>query len=245
MQAHPFEVEQIAMRFRVPRAPAAMMLLAQMTAQPMTARAQGGDAPAGSPVVVGERGPEVFVPQTPGTVVPLPRSRPPYMRLPRGIMGEDQQAPMTPEDRQMMGLWPRSEVPSDTQWLKEHPWWGASPVPGSLGVSLGYNDIPPPGHGGPWKWNYGILFPGADYTPEERSAPWTGSPDMMAKLVRPGPWDEWLESRPESTNVEDLRTPEERKIDDDLMHAWGAPRLRHDEFPWTEGKGDLWRWRKR
>jgi hypothetical protein len=50
MQAHPFEVEQIAMRFRVPRATAAMMLLAQMQGQPMPAMAQGGYADAGSPV---------------------------------------------------------------------------------------------------------------------------------------------------------------------------------------------------
>jgi hypothetical protein len=70
MQAHPFEVDEIAMRFRVPRATAAMMLLAQMQGQPMPAMAQGGPADAGSPVLVGERGPEVFVPNLSGTIEP-------------------------------------------------------------------------------------------------------------------------------------------------------------------------------
>jgi hypothetical protein len=32
--------------------------------------AEGGHAPGGSPIIVGERGPEVFVPSTSGTVLP-------------------------------------------------------------------------------------------------------------------------------------------------------------------------------
>jgi hypothetical protein len=50
MQAHPFEVEQIVMKFKVSRAAAAMMLLAQMESQPMPAMAEGGLVSAGSPV---------------------------------------------------------------------------------------------------------------------------------------------------------------------------------------------------
>ncbi len=34
------------------------------------ARADGGPLAAGQPAIVGERGPEVFVPQTAGTVIP-------------------------------------------------------------------------------------------------------------------------------------------------------------------------------
>jgi hypothetical protein len=63
----------------------AAMILAQVLAggpMPQTAIAGGGRAQAGEPILVGERGPEVFVPSAPGTVLP---AQPPAMTvLPRG-----------------------------------------------------------------------------------------------------------------------------------------------------------------
>jgi hypothetical protein len=194
MRTHPFEVEQIAMRFCVSRATAAMMLLAQMSAQPMPAMAQGGQPEPGSPVIVGEHGPEVFVPNMPGTIVPIPRA---------------------------------------------HPLYGG-PNSG-LHVDLGHFDIPPPGHGGPWEWQYGTLFPGAEYTPEERSYNYPYGP--RSTHVDPAAWDPWLESRPESANIEERRTPEGQATDNRLMAQWNrnvpwAPKTRW-QFPSIEEE-DAW-----
>jgi hypothetical protein len=72
VQRFPQEVQAIAMRFNVDIATAALILAQVLSGGPMpeTALAGGGRVPAGAPVLLGERGPEVFVPSTPGTVVP-------------------------------------------------------------------------------------------------------------------------------------------------------------------------------
>jgi len=60
------------MRFGVTKAVAALMLAQQLH---LPAMAQGGHAKKHQPVVVGERGPEVFVPDVPGTIEPGPNER--------------------------------------------------------------------------------------------------------------------------------------------------------------------------
>jgi len=60
------------MRLNIDVATAAIILAQILGGAPMlqAAMAEGGRAQAGEPVLVGERGPEVFVPSVPGTVVP-------------------------------------------------------------------------------------------------------------------------------------------------------------------------------
>jgi hypothetical protein len=45
-----------------------------------------------------------------------------------------------------------------------------------------------------------------------------GSADQIANVVKPDPWDAWFAGLPESTNVEDLRTPEQRALDNELLY---------------------------
>ena len=73
---------------------------------------------------------------------------------------------------------------------------------------------PDPGRGGPWKWEYGMTFPDTAAHDPRLGA---GSADHLANLVKADPWDAWLESRPESGNVEDRRTPEQRALDNELL----------------------------
>jgi len=60
------------MRLNIQVARAAIILAQILGGAPMlqAAMAEGGRAQAGEPILVGESGPEVFVPSTPGTVVP-------------------------------------------------------------------------------------------------------------------------------------------------------------------------------
>jgi hypothetical protein len=180
MRAHPFEVEEIAVRFRVSRAAAAMMLLASMQGQPMRAMAQGGFPNAGEPVIVGERGPEVFVPNVPGEIIPGPMSR-------LGALSGD---------------------------LSRTP---------SLSAQLGYGDIP---NAPPWgqlspdqQWQYLRRQSEKQYPrdPMDFFNPQETPGRTLGHLVKPELWDLWMEGLPESTNVEDLRTPEQRALDDELL----------------------------
>ena len=68
LTTQPAAVAQGASAYHVDRQTAAIILAQQQ--QPMRQMAGGGRPKAGEPVVVGEQGPEVFVPDQSGTVVP-------------------------------------------------------------------------------------------------------------------------------------------------------------------------------
>jgi hypothetical protein len=99
-----------------------------------------------------------------------------------------------------------------------------------LAGELGYNDVPnAPAWGelspmqrdrfrewikNPIDWMRGG-DPGGDPT-----AGWAQETPgrLLAHLVKAAPWDAWFEGLPESTNVQDLRTPHERALDNELMY---------------------------
>jgi hypothetical protein len=189
MQAHPFEVEQIAMQFKVPRATAAMILLAQMQGEPMRAMAQGGFPNAGEPVIVGERGPEVFVPDVPGAIIPGPISR--FGAMTGDFYPSSRAAPAPPPPPATAPFWdlkagetltpPPYVAPNDpTQYLRDVQ---EGKVPHDLQVILSTHQQSP-----------GF---------------------MLAPFVRAEAWDRWLAGLPESENVEDRRTPEKAEGPDD------------------------------
>lgn len=64
--------------------------------QPPKGYQQGGRPPIGEPAIVGERGPELFVPDQPGTVVPTEYSQT-FMRFMRPSADVDQLARVSPE----------------------------------------------------------------------------------------------------------------------------------------------------
>jgi len=68
------QVQNIATQFGVSLAVAAMILVNQTNGQPLAEMAEGGHTHKGKPVLVGERGPEVFTPDVPGTIAPAARS---------------------------------------------------------------------------------------------------------------------------------------------------------------------------
>lgn len=79
---YPEEVQQVARRFGVDMMTAAAIVVASsMAGQPTQAMAEGGYPQAGQPVLVGEHGPEVFVPRQSGTVLPNPRDLPGQLGL--------------------------------------------------------------------------------------------------------------------------------------------------------------------
>lgn len=80
MQRFAQQVQEIAMRYGVDIATAALILAQMLAGAPMpdAAMAEGGHAKRHEPIVVGERGPEVFVPDVSGTVVP---AQPPAMTV--------------------------------------------------------------------------------------------------------------------------------------------------------------------
>jgi hypothetical protein len=71
---YPNEIAQIAAAYGVDIDTAATIFLAQHGQ--IASRQYGGPLYAGQPSLVGEQGPEMFVPNQPGTVVPLPRPDP-------------------------------------------------------------------------------------------------------------------------------------------------------------------------
>jgi hypothetical protein len=99
---YPNEIAQIAAAYGVDIDTAATIFLAQHGQ--IASRQYGGPLDAGQPSLVGEQGPEMFVPNQPGTVVPLPSwLRPPFpsqVQPPTNLPGS--LAPMLP-------------VPSDQQ----------------------------------------------------------------------------------------------------------------------------------
>jgi hypothetical protein len=65
-------VQQIAQMYGVNLNTALMLLqIMQQTGQPIPAMQYGGSPQAGQPVLVGERGPEVFTPNLPGSITPI------------------------------------------------------------------------------------------------------------------------------------------------------------------------------
>jgi len=123
------------MRLNVDLATAAMILALVLNgaAMPQAAMAEGGKVQAGEPVLVGERGPEVFVPGVPGSVLP--------------------------------------------------------------------------------KWKHGWGKDDLEETPGK----------TLAHVVKPSAWDRWLADLPESTNVEDWRTPVQRAEDNQLWRVSWDP----------------------
>jgi len=87
-----------------------------------------------------------------------------------------------------------------------------TPLPGALG----FHDIPPPGHGGLHQWEYGLNFPNVkipnDYLLDTSQG--------VGERVNPEHWDTWLAAMPESENVEDRRTPEQRAKDNADLYRW-------------------------
>jgi hypothetical protein len=143
-QRYPQQVRQIAMRFRVDLATAAAILAQSLAGAPTphAAMAQGGHARSGEPILVGERGPEVIVPNAPSTVIPGdPRE---FERM----YGQMQNAPQF----------------------------------------------------------------------DLRAAPPGFSP-------QPAAWDRWLADLPESSNVVDLRTPEQKAEDNNKWRLTWDPTL--------------------
>jgi hypothetical protein len=129
LASNPVAVSSFAAANHVDKQTAAIML-AKQTQQPFRQMAGGGRPRAGEPVIVGEEGPEVFVPDMPGTIVPNPPSP---MRV------------YTPAEKEMLAERERRS-----------------------------SDI------------YGVL---------------AGN----GLQLNPAAWDAWLESRPESENIEDWR----------------------------------------
>jgi hypothetical protein len=122
------------MRLNVDLATAAMILALVLNGGPMpqAAMAAGGKAKAGEPTLVGERGPEVIVPQKPVTVLP--------------------------------------------------------------------------------KWKHGM----GDRAQEDAG-------ESLAHIVKPGAWDRWLADLPESKNIEDRRTPQQKTEDNELWRVSWDP----------------------
>jgi hypothetical protein len=142
------------MRLNIDVATAAIILAQVLAGAPMpqAAMAEGGHAKRDQPSVVGERGPEVFVPDTSGTVVP---AQPPAMTvLPPGT-------PMKAD--------PRLVPASATDY----------------------------------------------YDALERNG----------LRLNEGAWDRWLADLPESKNIEDSRTPEQKAIDDERWRLIWDPTL--------------------
>ncbi len=113
---------------------------------------KGGHPQQNEPVVVGEQGPEIFVPAEPGTIVPSHRPDTAYSPL------------STPEN-----------PPPDPR---------APPM-----AKRGTYEIARP--------NIPGEMPGTS----------------MGLAPRVGAWDQWLANLPESKNVQDLRTPQEKEQD--------------------------------
>jgi hypothetical protein len=127
---------QIAMRLNVDLATAAMILALVLNGglMPQKAMAEGGNAKAGEPILVGERGAEVIVPQKQSTTIPIP------------------------------------------------------------------------------KWKHGM----GDRAQEDAGY-------SFAHIVKPEAWDRWLAGLPESKNVEDWRTPQQKIEDNNLWRVSWDP----------------------
>ena len=70
-RAMPDQVQQIAAQYGVTLAVAAMMLANMMQQQGQALPAMAGGGRPTGPTIVGEQGPEVFVPDVPGSIVPM------------------------------------------------------------------------------------------------------------------------------------------------------------------------------
>jgi hypothetical protein len=120
---YPNEVAQIAAAYGVDIDTAATIFLAQHGQ--IASRQYGGPLYAGQPSLVGERGPEMFVPSQPGTVVPLPMADPrridPRMRDFANAMinlrgyGSTADQDISPSTNLPGSLAPMLPVPSDQQ----------------------------------------------------------------------------------------------------------------------------------
>jgi len=179
-RAHPTEIAQIMQSYGVDAVTAAIILM-QMTGQPMRAMAGGGYPQVGEPVLVGERGPEVFTPNVPGSIVPLPPADP---------RKEGEQSQLERE----FGSWRKGFMGWGPEWGKEED--NPSPLPNRA-------PLPPPPAPPPMT----ILAPPKPLAPGYTRIP---SDIPYANLFEgmhfsPSAWDAWLASRPESQNVIDMR----------------------------------------
>jgi hypothetical protein len=124
--------------------------------------AEGGRFMQNQPVLVGERGPELFVPNVPGTVVP-------QYAEPR---------PMT-----------------DAEYMRNPDW------------------LRPP------------TDPAAILDAQR------GTDTLVGPLVRPEAWDRWLANTPESENIEDQRSDDQRDMDQLRWRRAHAPKKPLVQFP--------------
>jgi hypothetical protein len=164
-------------------ATAAMMLLGQMQGQSMRAMAQGGYPYAGEPVLVGEQGPEVFIPDVPGTIIPGPISR--FGAMTGDFFPSSRAAPAPPSPPSRAApLWglKAGETTPTTPYVVP-----ADPAEYLRDAQEGRVPIGLPR----------ILS-------ELQQSPET----MLAPYIRTDAWDRWIAGLPESGNIEDRRTPE-------------------------------------
>jgi hypothetical protein len=103
-------VQQIAQMYGVNLSTALMLLqIMQQTGQAIPAMQYGGSPQAGQPVLVGERGPEVFTPDVPGTIAPM--------------------LPVPTDEQIRAGLRPPVGPPLGTNWAINHSDFNLLPYP--------------------------------------------------------------------------------------------------------------------
>jgi hypothetical protein len=198
------EIQQIAMRFNVDLATAALIFAQVLAGGPMpeAAMAGGGHARAGEPVLVGERGPEVFVPSVPGTVIPD------WVKQKQWEYAARQAQPTG----ELNGL-----VPTDAQ----------------LARSLALRDQPG-AYYEPWQpWQRDVVskdWP-TDFINAQLGDAHKGGVHALSPFVQPEGWDRWLASAPESQNIEDRRDLDAIDMDNIRWQRAHAPKKPLKQFP--------------
>jgi hypothetical protein len=177
---YPNEIAQIAAAYGVDIDTAATIFMAQHGQ--IASRQFGGPLYAGQPSLVGESGPEMFVPNQPGTVVPLPRQDPrpysDYMRYSENYRQQPRATVTIPQVQNLPGsLAPMLPIPSDEAiryWT--NPAFRTHALPTDLEF---------------WQ-----------------QTPYVPIPDLVDEgtlRFHPEAWNEWLLRQPRSKRVEDRR----------------------------------------